>query len=315
MRIVFMGSAELACYSLEALLKDRDIDLVSVVTQPDRPKGRGRKLAACDVKSLVEKRNINVHTPQNVNSPEFLEKLKEIDPDLIVVVAYGQILKSDLLKIPPEGCINIHASLLPKYRGAAPIQWSIINGETVSGLTAMFMDEGMDTGDIISEVEVGISPDDTAGILHDRLACKGAELLIKTVHAIKDGSVSRLPQDNAGATYAPKLSRADARIDWNITAEEILNRVRGFNPWPGAWCTVAGQSAEKMTLKVFRASVESSIGKPGLVIDVSGGGPLVASSDKSLRLVEVQPEGGRIMSGVDYLLGHRLRVGDMFDAG
>lgn len=315
MRIVFMGSAELACYSLEALLKDRDIDLVSIVTQPDRPKGRGRKLTACDVKSLAEKRNINVHTPQNVNSPEFLQTLKELNPDLIVVVAYGQILKSDLLKIPPKGCINIHASLLPKYRGAAPIQWSIINGETVSGLTAMFMDEGMDTGDIISKAEVGISPDDTAGTLHDRLACKGAELLINTVHAIKDGSVSRMPQDDAGATYAPKLSRADARIDWNMTAEEILNRVRGFNPWPGAWSTVVGQSAEKMTLKVFHASIECSIGKPGLVIDVSGGGPLVASSDKSLRLVEVQPEGGRIMSGVDYLLGHRLRVGDMFDAG
>ena len=349
MRIVFMGSAALACPSLEMLLgygttpgslprshiaETRQADkVVAVVTQPDRPKGRNLKMSFCAVKILALNKNLTVLTPQNVNSSDSIDALRRLKPDLIVVVAYGQILKKEILALPPEGCVNVHASLLPKYRGAAPIQWAIANGEQVTGVTTMFMSEGMDDGDIILQKEVAIGREDTAGSLNYRLAQEGAILLSETVEAIRNGRAIRIPQIGTEATFASKLSKEDGRIDWTKPAEEIYNRVRGFSPWPCCWCIAPvnrgqpaspgpalpeatpchGSQEEKKKngkLRVFRVRVEEAEGKSGEVIDVSGDGPLVGTGDKSVRLLEVQPEGKKVMSGDAYLRGHGLKVGD-----
>lgn len=314
MRIVFMGSAPLACPSLEALLADNSYDVLAVVTQPDRPKGRSLRISACAVKVFAQNRGIAVLTPSNVNTSESINAVKQLKPDLIVVVAYGQILKKEVLGLPPEGCVNMHASLLPKYRGAAPIQWAIANGEQVTGVTTIFMSERMDAGDIILQKEVAIGHEDTAGSLHDKLAQEGAVLLSRTVEAIHSGRVTRTQQVEAEATFAPKLKREDGRIDWTKPAGEIYNRVRGFNPWPVCWCAaptnrVRGEKTAR--LRVLKVRVENDSAQPGEVIDVSGGGPLVGTGEKSVRLLEVQPEGRKVMNGVAYLRGHGLKIGDM----
>lgn len=346
MRIVFIGSAALACPSLEMLLgcgpaqgslprghiaETRQVDeVVAVVTQPDRPKGRNLKISSCAVKVLAVSKNLTVLPPRDVNSPDSIDTLRRLKPDLIVVVAYGQILKKEILALPPEGCVNVHASLLPKYRGAAPIQWAIANGEQVTGVTTMFMSEGMDDGDIILQKEVAIGREDTAGSLYDRLAQEGAVLLSETVEAIRNGRAIRIPQIGTEATFAPKLNKEDGRIDWSRPAEEIYNKVRGFNPWPCCWCfapvkggqppshrsgVMAGQGGQEEKkkngkLRVFRVRVEEAEGKFGEVVDMSGDGPLVGTGDKSVRLLEVQPEGKKVMSGDAYLRGHGLKVGD-----
>jgi methionyl-tRNA formyltransferase len=336
MRIIFMGSAGLSCPSLQALLCSSTDKVSAVVTQPDRPKGRNLKSSPGPVKILAEDAGIPVLTPLNVNSGESLEQIKSFQSELIVVVAYGQILKPAILALPPMGCVNVHASLLPKYRGAAPIQWAIADGRKVSGVTTMFMVEKMDAGDIILQRESVIETDDTAGILHDRLAEEGSVLLIETLDVIRRGEVVRIPQLDAEATFARKLTKEDGRIDWTKSATEIYNRVRGFNPWPVCWCERGGSRqpeagpplAEKSKvesqktegvapsakLRVLRVGVEDGAGLPGEVIDVEGDGPVVAAGEKAVRLIEVQPENGKVMSGADYLRGHGLAVGEFLRA-
>jgi len=318
MRIIFMGSPELASFALEALLNDAQNEIVCVVTQPDSPQGRNLKVRSCPVRVAALARELKMLTPANINTEESLLQLGEFFPDLIVVVAYGQILRGSVLDLPRFGCVNLHASLLPKYRGAAPIQWAIANGESVTGVTTMYMDEGMDTGDIIAQESVSIGPHDTAGVMHGKLAEVGAKLLCRTVADIRRGSVSRVPQDDAMATFASKLKKQDGRINWTRAAEAIHNRVRGFNPWPCCFCEIPsmGSRGGKMgkagaLLRVFRSSVEEGSGGAGEVLSVDGEGPLVACGEGAVRLMEVQPEGRKIMSGSAYINGSSLRVGDV----
>jgi methionyl-tRNA formyltransferase len=323
MRIVFMGSAELSCPSLETLL-DAGHEIAAVVTQPDRPRGRNLKLAPSPVKVLAESRGIAVLTPEKINLSESGDALRSLAPDLIVVVAYGQILRSEILRIPQLGCLNMHTSLLPKYRGAAPIQWAIANGERTTGVTAMFMNERMDAGDIICQSEFIIADDDTGGSLHDKLALGAAELLGQTIEKMRSGMVPRRPQAEADATLAPKLTKKDGKINWTLPSDKIYNRVRAFNPWPCCYCEVcaiprqgvAGGLPADVTgtpgsiLRVLKSRAEKVEGKPGEIVDVSGEGPLVACGHGGVRLIQVQPEGRKVMSGAEYLRGHGLKAGD-----
>ncbi len=309
MRVVFMGSAELSCPSLMGLIDSPFIDLLAVISQPDRLRGRGRNvISICPTKELASERGIDVLTPENINDPLFVEELKAYNADVFVVVAYGQILRKAVLDLPAKGCINLHGSLLPKYRGAAPIQWAVANGEDVTGVTAMFMNEGMDAGDIIMQKEVVIGPEDTAGTLRDRMAEAGVGLLIETLRGIEEGSSVMTPQDEGAVTMAPKLTKDDGKVDWNISAKKICDRVRGFNPWPGCWTRFDTESRmmndeSGKILKVLTVEVVDLAGKPGEIVELSKTGPVIGTGDKALRLIEVQPEGGKVMAGSSYAAG------------
>lgn len=286
------------------------MDVVAVVTQPDRPKGRRLKSAPCPVKALVRHRDIRVLDPVKVNTEEVVADIASCDPEVIVVAAYGQILKPALLEMPPLGCINVHASLLPAYRGAAPIQRAIARGETVTGVTTMHMSAGMDEGDIILQRSVPIRPTDTGGSLHDVLAAEGATLLGETLEAICAERAPRAAQDHDAATYAPKLTKAEGRIDWTRPAVEIYNKVRAFNPWPVCWTGLPDAGGR---LRVLCAGVASNDGVPGAVLAVTDEGPIVAAGEGSLCLLEVQGEGGRVMSGSVYCRGHGLMSGQRLE--
>lgn len=305
MSIVFMGTPDFAVVSLQALL-DAGRPVTRVVTQPDRPRGRGRKRSGSPVKVCALRAGIEVWQPERVRDAAFIGRLREAAPGTIVVVAYGQILPRAVLDIPPLGCINLHASLLPRYRGAAPIHRAIMNGDTVTGVTTMYMDEGMDTGDIILQAEVPIRREDTVGTLHDRLAAAGAALLVKTVALVRRGEAPRRPQDSAAATYAPRLTGEDELIRWSRSAEQIRNHVRGMDPWPGA-CTRIG----KKRVKIWRVEVEGpdadGSGQPGQVLAADPDyGIMVQAGDGRVVVTELQPPGGRRMSAGDYLRGHRV---------
>ena len=311
MRIIFMGSAGFACPSLERLLKDGRDEVVAVVTQPDRPKGRNLEVSACPVKAYLGERSIPVLTPERINTPESLAALQAYRPDLMVVIAYGQLLKPALLAISPKGCVNVHGSLLPQYRGAAPIQRAVADGNAISGVTTMFMDAGMDTGDMILKRELAIDPEDTGGSYHDKLALVGASLLIETLDLIRAGTASRVPQDHALASLAPKLKKSDGRLDWMVPAQVLHDRIRGFNPWPGSFCEFPGMPGK--ILKVIRSRVEPCSSRfempglpppPGTLLERTGEGPLIQTSSQALRLLEVQPEGRKPMSGAAFLRGH-----------
>lgn len=305
MRIVFMGSAELACPCLDRLLANPADQVVGVVTQPDRPKGRSLQVAPCAVRAHVVTRGIPVLTPEKVNTPDSVAALRALAPDLIVVVAYGQLLKAEILNLPPRQCINVHASLLPKYRGAAPIQWAVANGETATGVTTMFVNARMDAGDIIDQLVEPIRPEDTAGSLHARLAQCGADLLASTIEALRQGSIQRQPQDEVKATLAPRIKKADGHMDWRMPAMQLHNRVRGFNPWPGCFCelpTIGG-------VKILKSRVEPGRNADvGAVLEAAGDGPLIQTGRDALRILEVQPEGRTVMSGAAFLRGHPLAV-------
>ncbi len=308
MRVVFLGSAGFACASLERLLTLDGVEVAGVVTQPDRPQGRNLAVAACPVKQLVASRRIHVLTPERVNAPEALAALRALAPDLLVVVAYGQLLRRELLDLPPLGCINVHASLLPKYRGAAPIVWAVAGGETTSGVTTMRMNERMDAGEILLQCSEPVEAGDTGGSLHDRLAITGAALLAETLRELERGTLRGRPQDETQATLAPKLNKSDGRLDWRRTAVELERRVRAFNPRPVCFSLLPDGG----TLRVWQASVEESASgaRPGQVLDVGGGeGPLVAAATGALRLRTVQPGGRRAMGGAEFLRGHPLTVG------
>lgn len=308
MRVAFLGSADFACASLETLLTLDGVAVVGVVTQPDRPRGRNLRVTACPVKDYVASRQIPVLTPSRVNAPEVVAALGALAPDLLVVVAYGQILRRELLDLPHLGCINVHASLLPKYRGAAPIVWAVAGGETTTGVTTMRMNERMDAGDILLQCVEPIGADDTGGSLHDRLAAAGAALLAETLRALARGTLRGRPQDEDQATLAPKLIKADGRLDWRRPAVELERRVRAFNPWPVCFSPLPDGG----TLRVWQASVEDRAAgvMPGQVLDVGGvAGPLVATDTGALRLRTVQSVGRRAMDGAEFLRGHPLALG------
>lgn len=309
MRIIFMGSGQLACPAIDALLASATDEVVAVVTQPDRPGGRNLRLKSCPVKARLIGRAVPVLSPEHVSEPGVVAQLAAFQPDVIVVAAFGQFLKSNLLSLPPKGCVNIHPSLLPKYRGAAPIQWAIANGDSETGVTIMYMNQRMDAGDVILQERVGIGEEDTAVTLEPVLAQRGADLLLKALDAVRNGTAPRRPQNEADVILAPKLKKEDGRIEWGMSAVEIRNRVRGFAPWPACFCEVPDGSGH--FLRVWTVRVESGRGRPGSVIEAGGDGPLVACGEGALRLLEVQPEGGKPMNGAAYLCGHKMKGGEL----
>jgi methionyl-tRNA formyltransferase len=308
MRIIFFGTPEFAVPSLKALENSGE-DISAVVTQPDRTKGRGRRLSAPPVKEYAASRGMAVLQPLQVRSPEFLDSLSVLKPEMIVVVAYGRIIPPSLLRLPPHGCINLHASILPKYRGAAPIQWAIVRGETKTGVTTMLMDEGLDTGDTLLTAETQITPEDNALILGSRLSMIGADLLVETIRGMRDGSVKPVPQ--AGEpSYAPIIRKDDGRIDWNASAFELFNLARGMFPWPGAFGFLQG---EKFTLIRTKVLGEGAKGVPGRIEGISGDELYVATGKGSLSVIELRPEGKQTMSGAAFARGRHLREGMQFD--
>ena len=314
MRLVFMGSAEGACQSLERLLASKADAVAGIVTQPDRAKGRSLIMTRCPVRALAGDSGIPVLTPERLIGEGVAAALAELAPDLIVVVAYGNMLPPDIMAIPRSGCINVHFSLLPKFRGAAPVEWAIARGERMAGVTTMLMNEQMDAGDIILQASEPIRNDDTAGSVHERLAIIGADLLLRTLDLARSGRMTTTPQNHSEATFAPKLRKEDGRLDWTRPALELHNRIRGFNPRPG--CFLERSSGAR--LRVFGSRVEqpsipsAARGEEGagIVLETSGAGPLVSTGEKAIRLLEVQPEGRKIMSGSSYLCGHPMKIGE-----
>ena len=302
MRIVFMGSAELAVPSLRALVDDSRDEVVGVISQPDRPAGRKRKLTPCPLKAFAESRDLKIMTPGKVGDPESLQALEALEPDLFVVVAYGQYIPAKVIQLARYEAINVHPSLLPKYRGAAPIQWAILNGDEQTGVSIIYLAKKMDAGDILRQERHPIGPDDTSAVLHDRLADLGAQLLLKTIDDIRDGRVSRTAQDEAEAVEISKLSKEDGKIDWSMPAEAIRNRIRAFDPWPGSYCILPDGDA----LKVWKAGAEVGEGVPGTLLDDR---LLVATGSHALRLLEIQPAGRKRMPVEAFLNGHPQEQG------
>ncbi|GAB4560473.1 MAG: methionyl-tRNA formyltransferase [Geothermobacteraceae bacterium] len=302
-RTVFMGTPDFACPSLQGLI-DAGCNLVGVFTQPDRPSGRGRKLTPPPIKVLAEQAGIPVFQPERLRRPEAVEQLRQLAPDLVVVVAYGQILPKSVLDTPRFGCINVHASLLPRYRGAAPINKAIIDGETVTGVTTMYMDEGLDTGDMLVKMSLEIGPDETAGQLHDRLALLGRQAMDETLKRLCAGTLERTPQNDDESCYAPMMKKEDGAIDWSLSAERIHNLVRGLDPWPSAYSWLDGQ-----LLKIYGTRVVEGAGVPGTLIDSGTEGLTVACGEGALLIREVQLAGKRRMPVADFLRGQPLAPG------
>ncbi len=311
MRIAFMGTPDFAVSSLERLLAE-GYEIVAVVSQPDRPKGRKKLLAPTPVKEAALQRGIPVLQPQRMRSPEAVAELAAYKPDLIVTAAYGQILSKAVLELPRLGCINVHGSLLPKYRGGAPIQRAIMNGETVTGVTIMYMAEGLDTGDMISRVEVPIAESDTSGTLFEKLSLAGAELLIRTVPSIIDGTAQAVKQLDEEATYAPNLTRDDERIDWERSAAELYNQVRGLVPMAGAFTYYNGELFKIWACRAEAGAASEAL--PGTILEAGPSGMSVQTGQGVLRLLEVQPAGKKAMPAAEWLKGTRAAAGNMFGA-
>jgi methionyl-tRNA formyltransferase len=305
LKLTFFGTPDFAVPALETLVRSRH-EVAAVVTQPDRPKGRGRRTIASPVKRLAREQDLDVLQPEKASTTEFVQKLRTIAPDLIVVVAYGEILKPELLQVPQCGALNLHASLLPRYRGSSPIQAAILNGDDMTGVTTILMDEGMDTGDVLGQAEVPIDEDDNAGTLHDKLARVGAQVLLETVDRIDSGNADPMPQNHRLATYTKKIAKEDGLIDWNITTERLHNFVRAMNPWPVAHVREGG-------LRVLMTSIPGEKKQPvdpGTVVRADEDGLLVATLDGAIRIEQLQVAGGKPMSADEFLRGHRLRVGE-----
>jgi methionyl-tRNA formyltransferase len=308
LRVLFMGTAELSCDSLRALIESPAFQVVAVVTQPDRPKGRDLKLQPSPVKVLGLSAKLPVLQPERARSEEFLEALRALQPDLIVVAAYGQILPLSILESPRFGSLNVHTSLLPKYRGAAPIQWAILNGEAETGVTIMKMDVGLDTGDVLAQATTPIHAADDSETLHDRLARMGAELLVRTIPDYVAGRLPPRPQPVEGVSHAPKIKKQDGHIDWNHPARVIWNRVRGLVPWPGAFSHLPGHLQPHL-LKIWHAEVVDRTGPPGEVMQADKTGIVVACGREALRILILQREGGRRLQAREFLAGHPLHPG------
>lgn len=299
-RIIFMGTPEFACPTLQTLI-DRQENVVAAVTQPDRPKGRGQKLAPPPVKDLALRHGIEVFQPLKVRAPEFIEIIRDLKPDLIVVIAFGQILPKALLDIPPHGCVNVHASLLPRYRGAAPLNWCIINGETETGVTTMLMDPGLDTGPMLLKRATPIDAAEDIVSLHDRMSVMGAELLAATVDGLKSGSITPEQQDDSQTCYAPLLKKEDGLINWSTPATAIHNQVRGMMVWPGAYTFLHGEP-----LKILRAKPGNGTGRPGSVLRASRNILEIACLSGSLIIEELQLAGKKRLDTASFLAGYRV---------
>jgi methionyl-tRNA formyltransferase len=304
-KILFMGTPEFAVPSLEILLKHDD-SVIGVVTQPDRPKGRGKQPAPPPLKIFAEAHQLSVLQPERVRSPEFLELFRRLAPDLVVVVAFGQILPKEMLEQPRLGCINVHPSLLPKYRGAAPLNWTILRGEKKTGVTIMQMDEGMDSGDILLQEETAIGDQETVGELHDRLAVRGAQLLMETIGMIEAGAIRRVPQDHAAATFAPRLKKEDGVIRWDADVRRIVRLIRGLSPAPCAYTFFDGK-----ILRIFQAAeMDTPSPAPPGTLSISGNELLVSAANGMVSLLDVQLEGKKRMPVREFLRGCRLKPGD-----
>ncbi len=310
LKIIYMGTADFAVPSLKALLADSKCSVTAVVTQPDRPKGRDLKLQPSPVKKIALEAGLPVLQPERARDPIFIEQLGTLGSDLMVVAAYGQILPPAILDLPRFGCINVHSSLLPKYRGAAPIQWAMLNGETETGVTIMKMAAGLDTGDILRMTTTPILTEDTGQSLHDRLAVMGAELLGPTISDFVAGKITPRAQMEAEATYARKIAKEDGRLDWSLSARMLWNRVRTFTPWPGAF-TFHQEEAKPRLIKIWSVAVEEDLaGKPGEIICADKSGIIVGCGQGALRILELQREGGKRLAAGDFLAGHRLSAGE-----
>lgn len=309
MRIVFMGTPDFAVGSLQALCESGKHEILAVVTQPDRPKGRGNKLLQTPVKEYALEQGLTVYQPQKVKTPEFVELLHELQPELIVVAAFGQFLSKEILELPKYGCINVHASLLPKYRGAAPIQYAIIKGEKESGVTIMQMDIGMDTGAMLDKVVVPIAENTTMGELHDALREQGAALLLQVIDKIAAGTAAAEPQDDAQATYATLLDRSMEHIDWSKTAQEVHNLIRGFNPAPSTFTKLPNGKS----LKIWGSKMtdKNSAAAAGTVIETGKHSFFVACGEGVLEITEVQPESKKRMPAQVFLNGRGVQEGDL----
>jgi methionyl-tRNA formyltransferase len=317
LRIIFMGTAELSCASLEKLTADGQFQVAAVVTQPDKPQGRNLRLTPSPVKVLAEKLHLPVLQPARARDEQFIGELRALEPDVIIVVAYGQILPPAILELPRHGCLNVHPSLLPKYRGAAPIQRAIADGDAETGVAIMKMDAGLDTGPVLALRRTPIRPTDDSQILHDRLAQLGAELLAETIPDYVAGKISPQPQSATGATYAAKIKKEDGRIDWQSPAEKIWTRLRAFTPWPGTFtflpspasATAAGAAAKPPLLKIWRAEVCARSGMAGTVLAADKNGIVVGCGLNALRILELQREGGKRLMAGQFLAGCPLPAG------
>jgi methionyl-tRNA formyltransferase len=309
LRIVFMGTPALARVSLETLLREPDFEVITAVTQPDRPKGRALKLHPSPVKELALQAGVPVLQPAKAREESFIAELRRLQPDLVAVAAFGQILPKSILELPRFGCLNVHTSLLPKYRGAAPIQWAMLNGDAETGVTIMKMDAGLDTGDLLTQRATPIHAADTGQTLHDRLAQLGAELLVQTIPDYVAGRIEPRPQPVEGITHAPKVKKEDGRIDWNLPAGAILNRIRAFTPWPGAF-TFLSAPPQPQLLKIWEAALAAQSGPPGEILSADKHGIVIGCGEGSLRITTLQRESGRRLSAAEFLAGHPLKVGE-----
>ena len=300
MRIVFMGTPDIAAICLKKLLAD-GFEVVGVYTQPDRPKGRGMKMVFSPVKEVAIAAGIPVYQPETFKDPEVVEQLRALAPDVVAAVAYGRILPQSVLEIPAKGCVNIHASLLPQYRGSAPYQWAVLDGQTETGVTAQFMAPKMDAGDVIDTAVTPIGPDETAGELLDRLAVLGADLLSNTMGRLRDGDVTATPQDESKVTFAPMLDKAMCPIDWNKTAQQIHDHVRGLHPWPVATAELGGTK-----FKIHATAIVDGKGRPGELLALTKTGLIVACGEGAVEIRSLQAEGGKRMAAPDYFRGHPL---------
>lgn len=307
MKIVYMGTPDFAVYGLKAIV-EAGHEVAAVITQPDKAKGRSKALVPTPVKEQAIEYDIPVYQPEKVREDSIVDMLKKIAPEVIVVAAYGQILPESILSIPPYGCINIHASLLPKYRGAAPIEWSIIDGEKTTGVTTMYMEKGLDTGDMIEKTEVDIEDTDTGASLHDKLAAAGAELIVSTLKAVENGTATRTKQDDEKSCYAKMLSREMGNIDFSRDASYIERLIRGLNPWPCAYTSLDGKN-----LKIFKADVVEKSGNPGEIIEVTRKTFTVACGKDALVIRNLQPEGKKPMDTVAFLNGNKIEPGMKFN--
>ncbi|WP_418750347.1 methionyl-tRNA formyltransferase [Frisingicoccus sp.] len=307
MRVVFMGTPDFSVPTLEKII-EAGHEVIGVVTQPDKAKGRGKNVSYPPVKEKALEHGLTVYQPKRAREPEFIEQMQALAPDVMVVVAFGQILPKAILDIPKYGCVNVHASLLPRYRGAAPIQWAVIRGEAVSGVTTMQMDVGLDTGDMLLKAEVPLEADETGGSLHDKLSTLGGELLIETLKGLEAGTIQPEKQDDSQAgEYARMLDKALGKIDFSMAAAEIERLIRGLSPWPSAYTAYKGK-----TMKIWRAEVsEGNEGVPGQIISVDKKGFTVMTGDKALHVLELQMEGKKRMDAGAFLRGCHMAEGEM----
>lgn len=308
-KILFMGTSEFAVPSLAILIRN-GYPIVGVVTQPDRPRGRGKMVQPSPVTIFAERNNLSVIQPEHVRDKEFLDVFRNLSPDMVVVAAFGQILPREIIETPAMGCINAHPSLLPKYRGAAPINWALIQGEEITGVTIIMMDEGLDSGDILLQEETLIGPEETFGELHDRLSKMGAELLLKTIGMIVEGTIKRIPQDVSAATYARRLNKEDGRIRWDSNVANIINLIRGLSPSPGAYTFLEGNKLKIFTVRGEEVSITEPAGKIGRETER---GLQVAAKNGYIYLHDVQLENRKRMSVHDFLRGYRIAPGATFE--